>query len=150
MTDLFKIYKTRIWMSAINPASFVTPPTAGLPGPGTMPNPLYGQEADRRHQLENRSYPASRDTIDTGREMPNPVGMARTSYGESYQPFSQSSRHSEGPAHSDTFAPQMPSSFGPTDSFDYPGNIGGSNGSSRVHPAQGEWVNRFHGLSLNS
>ena len=29
VTDLFKIYKTRIWMSAINPASFVTP-SAGL------------------------------------------------------------------------------------------------------------------------
>src|SRR2546423_2237200 len=29
VTDLFKIYKTRIWMSAINPASFVTP-TASL------------------------------------------------------------------------------------------------------------------------
>jgi hypothetical protein len=34
VTDLFKIYKTRIWMSAINPASFVSrnpnlPPIAG-------------------------------------------------------------------------------------------------------------------------
>ena len=29
VTDLFKMYKTRIWMSAINPASFVTP-TASL------------------------------------------------------------------------------------------------------------------------
>ncbi|OQD64624.1 hypothetical protein PENPOL_c007G00989 [Penicillium polonicum] len=151
VTDLFKIYKTRIWMSAINPASFVTPPTAGLLGPGTMPNPLYGQEADRRHQLENRSYPASRDTIDTGREMSTPVGMLRTSHGESYQPFSQSSRHLEAPAHSDVFAPQMPSSFGPADSFEYPGNIGASsNGSSRAHPAQGEWTHRFQGLSLNS
>jgi hypothetical protein len=148
VTDLFKIYKTRIWMSAINPASFVTPPTTGLSGPGTMPNPLYGQDADRRHQLENRSYGGARDAVDTGREMPNPVGMLRTSYGESYQPFSQPSRHSEGPAHSDVFAPQA-SSFGPADSFEYPGNIG-ANSSSRVHPAQGEWLNRFQGLSLNS
>ncbi|KAJ5498015.1 PSP1 C-terminal [Penicillium expansum] len=149
VTDLFKIYKTRIWMSAINPASFVTPPAAGLSGPSPMPNPLYGQETDRRHQLENRPYVGSRDTVDTGREMPNPVGMLRTSYGESYQPFSQPSRHSEGPAHSDVFSPQ-PSSFGPADSFEYPGSIGGSSGSSRVHPAQGEWINRFQGLSLNS
>ncbi|KAJ5964256.1 uncharacterized protein N7479_004132 [Penicillium vulpinum] len=148
VTDLFKIYKTRIWMSAINPASFVTPPTAGLSGPGPMPNPLYGQE-DRRHQLENRSYGGARDPIDSGREMPNPVGMLRTSYGESYQPFSQPSRHSDGPP-SDIFAQQAPSSFGPADSFEYPGNVGGSNGSSRMHPAQGEWINRFQGLSLNS
>ncbi|KAJ5503466.1 hypothetical protein N7463_006340 [Penicillium fimorum] len=149
VTDLFKIYKTRIWMSAINPASFVTPPTAGLSGPGTMPNPLYGQEADRRHQLESRSYGGARDAVDPGREMPNPVGMLRPSYGESYQPLSQPPRHADGP-HSDIFAPQVSSNFGPADSFEYPGNIGGSNGSSRMHPAQGEWINRFQGLSLNS
>ncbi|CDM26535.1 hypothetical protein DTO013E5_4741 [Penicillium roqueforti] len=149
VTDLFKIYKTRIWMSAINPASFVTPPTSGLSGPGTIPNPLYAQEADRRHQLDSRSYGGARDSVDTGRDMPNPVGMLRTSYGESYQPFSQPSRHSEG-LNSDAFAPHVPSSFGPADSFEYPGNIGSSNGSSRVHPAQGEWINRFQGLSLNS
>jgi hypothetical protein len=35
VTDLFKIYKTRIWMSAINPASFVTP-SAGLQLPSGM------------------------------------------------------------------------------------------------------------------
>lgn len=29
VADLFKIYKTRIWMSAINPAAFVTLPTTG-------------------------------------------------------------------------------------------------------------------------
>ncbi|GAP83852.1 putative psp1 domain-containing protein [Rosellinia necatrix] len=32
VTDLFKIYKTRIWMSAINPASFASP-TLGLQAP---------------------------------------------------------------------------------------------------------------------
>jgi hypothetical protein len=149
VTDLFKIYKTRIWMSAINPASFVTPPTAGLSGPATMPNPLYGQEADRRHQLESRSYGGARDAVDPGREMSNPVGVLRTSYGEPYQSLSQPPRHPEGP-HSDIFAPQVPSSFGPADSFEYSGNIAGSNGSSRMHPAQGEWINRFQGLSLNS
>ncbi|KXG53633.1 uncharacterized protein PGRI_006830 [Penicillium griseofulvum] len=149
VTDLFKIYKTRIWMSAINPASFVTPPTAGLSGPATMPNPLYGQEADRRHQLESRSYGGARDAVDSGREMSNPVGVLRTSYGEPYQSLSQPPRHPEGPQ-SDIFAPQVPSSFGPADSFEYPGNIAGSNGSSRMHPAQGEWINRFQGLSLNS
>lgn len=35
VTDLFKIYKTRIWMSAINPASFATP-SVGLPAPGAI------------------------------------------------------------------------------------------------------------------
>jgi hypothetical protein len=38
VTDLFKVYKTRIWMSAINPASFQTP-TASL---GLTPAPVGG------------------------------------------------------------------------------------------------------------
>ncbi|THC90407.1 hypothetical protein EYZ11_010126 [Aspergillus tanneri] len=61
VTDLFKIYKTRIWMSAINPASFVTPPSAGL----QSPNPLgYNQETqiDRPHQHESRAYGPTRDS----------------------------------------------------------------------------------------
>ncbi|KAI9680195.1 MAG: hypothetical protein M1829_001432 [Trizodia sp. TS-e1964] len=42
VTDLFKLYKTRIWMSAINPASFATP-SLGLQapliaGPGAVGN----------------------------------------------------------------------------------------------------------------
>lgn len=135
-------------MSAINPASFVTPPTPGLPGPGAMPNPLYGQESKHRHPFENRSYGGARDAAETGREMPNPVGMLRTAYGDTYQTLSHSSRHSEG-SHSDIFSQQVPSSFGTADSFDYPASIS-SNGSSRMHAAQGEWLNRFQGLSLNS
>lgn len=35
VTDLFKVYKTRIWMSAMNPASFAHP--AG-PGSGVLPS----------------------------------------------------------------------------------------------------------------
>lgn len=49
VTDLFKIYKTRIWMSAINPASFVTPSAGPQPPPGALG---YGQDGgvvvDRR------------------------------------------------------------------------------------------------------
>lgn len=38
VTDLFKIYKARIWMSAVNPASFATPSTAlsQLPPPSNL------------------------------------------------------------------------------------------------------------------
>ncbi|KAJ5543400.1 PSP1 C-terminal [Penicillium sp. DV-2018c] len=140
VTDLFKIYKTRIWMSAINPASFVTPPTAGLGGPGAMVNPLYGHEPSHRPQQEHRSYGGAREVADTS----SPMGMAR--YGEVFQPFSQSAHHSEMP-HADAF--NMPSSFTPAESRDHSGIIS-SNGSSRVHNTQGEWFNRFQGLSLNS
>ncbi|KAJ6012595.1 hypothetical protein N7522_002950 [Penicillium canescens] len=39
VADLFKIYKTRIWMSPINPAALMMPPTAALQGPSTLSNP---------------------------------------------------------------------------------------------------------------
>lgn len=147
VTDLFKIYKTRIWMSAINPASFVTPPTAGLPGPGAISNPLYNQDTERRHH-ETRPYGGSRDGIDAGRDLTNPVGMLRTTYGDAYQPFGQPARQTDG-TQQDVFGGQSPSNFGPGESFDYPSGIG-SNGAARMHQAQGEWFSRFQGLSLNS
>ncbi|KAJ5893408.1 hypothetical protein N7495_005099 [Penicillium taxi] len=142
VTDLFKIYKTRIWMSAINPASFVTP-TAGLPGPG-MANPLYGQDASHieRHHQDGRSY--GRDTVDAAREqMLNP--MLRTAFPESYQPFTQSPRQSQA----DPFGPYSPTGYDATleTLSDYPAGTG--NGA-RMHSSQAEWVGRFQGLSLNS
>lgn len=54
VTDLFKIYKTRIWMSAINPASFASPGSAiGLQapsgvGPGAVSVDLLAQLQERR------------------------------------------------------------------------------------------------------
>lgn len=59
MTDLFKIYKTRIWMSAINPASFVTP-VAGLQLPSGLGPGAFNPEADSYssplQQKSNSSY----------------------------------------------------------------------------------------------
>ncbi|KAJ5403535.1 PSP1 C-terminal [Penicillium cosmopolitanum] len=145
VTDLFKIYKTRIWMSAINPASFVTPPSAGLPGPGSMSNPLYSQDQqhpDRRHQHEGSAY-GGRDPIDAGREnMPNPVGALRTAFTDSYQPFAQPTRQIDT-AQGDPFGPMDPGFA------DYPSG-GAGNAAARMHPAQTEWTSRFQGLSLNS
>lgn len=153
VTDLFKIYKTRIWMSAINPASFVTPPTAGLQGPAAaLSNPLFSQDAhpDRRHQHDGRAYPGARE--DVGREgMANPVGMLRSPYADTYSAFSQPSRQADAPA-ADPFGPYSPTSFGPLETgfSDYTVGGMGSNGASRMPPAQSEWVSRFQGLSLNS
>lgn len=51
VTDLFKIYKTRIWMSAINPASFANP-TLGLQAPsGIGPGAVgVGRGSQERRQ----------------------------------------------------------------------------------------------------
>ncbi len=59
VTDLFKIYKTRIWMSAINPASFITPST-GLPLPSALGFGTFSQDSetysDRRPQRRNPGF----------------------------------------------------------------------------------------------
>lgn len=112
-----------------------------------MSNPLYSQDADRRHHHDSRAYGGGQEGIDT-EGIPNPVGMLRTAFTDSYQPFS---RQSEA-AQSDPFAPYSPTSFGPLETGfpDYKAGGTGSNGATRMHPAQGEWVGRFQGLSLNS
>lgn len=56
VTDLFKIYKTRIWMSAINPASFASP-TLGIQapsgiGPGAVGVNRAGGGNDRRQNQQ--------------------------------------------------------------------------------------------------
>ena len=73
VTDLFKIYKTRIWMSAINPASFQTP-LGGLQIPGGVGSNSFGGDNDQyhtrrqqRHNLpaaSNGSNQAALDTFD--------------------------------------------------------------------------------------
>ena len=59
---MFKIYKTRIWMSAINPASFVSrnaglPPLAGASSTAFGGQP-YGPQSETREPDENGGYRA--------------------------------------------------------------------------------------------
>lgn len=157
VTDLFKIYKTRIWMSAINPASFVTPPGAGLQPSGSLG---YGQEAgpsDRRHH--DRAFGGSRESVETGRDyVTNP--MLRNAYADSnYPAFAQAPRHAAEPGPSgfsglpgqpDPFAayappPPPPGAYGSMETgyTDYAN-------SPRIPPVPSDWVNRFQGLSLGS
>lgn len=59
VTDLFKIYKTRIWMSAINPASFQTP-AGGLQLPGGVGPSAFSADADQySNRNAHRQYPTS-------------------------------------------------------------------------------------------
>lgn len=150
VTDLFKIYKTRIWMSAINPASFVTPQSTGLQGPPTL-NPLYTQDAhpDRRHQHDGRAYPGAREDVREG--MANTVGMLRPSYADTYSAFAQPSRQADA-ATADPFGPHSPTSFGPLETglSEYAVGAMGAAGATRMPPAQSEFFSRFQGLSLNS
>lgn len=62
VTDLFKIYKTRIWMSAINPASFQTP-LGGLQIPSGAGPSNFSTDPDqypsRRQQRQHTAAPTS-------------------------------------------------------------------------------------------
>jgi hypothetical protein len=72
VTDLFKIYKTRIWMSAINPASFVTP-TSSLNAP-----PPYSAI----HLQAGRNSPAGRRRQQGHNLTQSPTG----GYGDAAEP----------------------------------------------------------------
>ncbi|KAF7597043.1 hypothetical protein BBP40_010517 [Aspergillus hancockii] len=151
VTDLFKIYKTRIWMSAINPASFVTPPNAGL----QPQNPLgYSTEAQTDRPPESRKYGHTRDGIDR-EAITNQIGGLRNAYTESYQPFGQALRQPESGlgalATGDPFSPYQPTAYGGLESsyVDYATSPGTTTGP-RIHQAPTEWASRFQGLSLGS
>lgn len=144
VTDLFKIYKTRIWMSAINPASFATPPGVGLPSSGAMSNPLYQEsQSDRRHQHDARPYGNGRDFANE---------MLRNPYADTYQSFGQAPRHPEAglggfgmQGQPDPFSAYGPTAYGPIETgfVDYAA-------SPRMPPAASDWTSRFQGLSLGS
>lgn len=162
VTDLFKIYKTRIWMSAINPASFVTP-SAGLQPPGVGPIG-YPQEpsADRRHPHESRNYnlshltqapPNLREALERG-DFGGGNTILRNTYVDPYQGLGSAARQHDtalghgSPSH-DPFSPIPSNGYGfldPTGS-DY---IRAAANNQRTEHPQADWVGGFQGLSLNS
>ena len=126
VTDLFKVYKTRIWMSAINPASFASP-SLGLQAPSGIGPGAVGvgrnQQTERRQVQEqqqqqqasfaspnpNRGYasafpPPPQFTTDRSPIPPN--GFSPTAYTYGYSPFSGASPRSAG-----TSAPGAPTPF---------------------------------------
>ena len=160
-------------MSAINPASFVTP-TAGLQPPGGVgPAAIgFGQEgpAERRRQHEfpgpgyGHSQPGPQAAADAGRD----IGQTRSPYADPYQAFGQAGRQ---PGLGLTgFAPGLQPQADPFSSYpsnyggvmdsnigDYgapnqpgAGGAGGLRQTHPAHPTHGDWVNNFQGLSLNS
>ncbi|KAH8700533.1 PSP1 domain protein [Talaromyces proteolyticus] len=162
VTDLFKIYKTRIWMSAINPASFVTP-TGGLQPPG--PNALsYNQDpvADRRHAQDSRVLNVSqmpqstanlRDPVERA-DLGGHSGMVRNAYIDPYQGFGSAIRHHEpgfgqNLASNDPFASYPSSAYSLLESSS-PDYVGPTSHGQQIDPAQGDWVGNFQGLSLGS
>lgn len=153
-------------MSAINPASFVTP-TAGLQPPAGV-NPAgigYGPEADRRRQGYGPAGPSPgnfAEAADAGRDGGQ---TGRAPYVDPYQAFGQAGRQSGlgltgfAPGlqpQADPFSSYPSGNYGAMESGlgDYGAhNVAGAGGLRQGHPShptQGDWVQNFQGLSLNS
>ncbi|CAG8954834.1 hypothetical protein HYFRA_00008519 [Hymenoscyphus fraxineus] len=172
VTDLFKVYKTRIWMSAINPASFASP-SLGLQapsgiGPGAVGVARNTQPERRAPQPEPISFanvPANRNYAGAFPQAFSTPGIDRgslpqtafqpTGYGYGYSPFGVAPRSNA----------LSPNGYGPMDTFqsfggtDYPARFPSPHGATphegdyaRSHmAAPGEaWINNFQGLSMNS
>jgi hypothetical protein len=172
VTDLFKVYKTRIWMSAINPASFASP-SLGLQAPSGIGPGAVG--VTRNPQPERRQpqapEPATYRIPPTGRgfsygqpfvtaEPVPPFQPSGFSYG--YSPFAAPRNVGISPAGyvpMDAFggfpAPndyqqglpaRFPSPHGstPNDAGDF------SRNSNPMGAPNDAWINNFQGLSMNS
>jgi hypothetical protein len=179
VTDLFKIYKTRIWMSAINPASFASP-TLGLQapsgiGPGAVGVGRGSTAPERRQNQQQESQPAYNSAAQTSRGFP----------GTFTQPFNSDRAVVPTPTYPASAYPYNPySAFGTAvrtgtvgygsgmmpsmDNYqpgfsqgtDYQASrgrfptpqSGGVKEDQGVSPlaAQTEWVGAFQSLSLNS
>lgn len=176
VTDLFKIYKTRIWMSAINPASFVTPVTglqlpSGL-GPGAF---SLDQDhfSDRRQQKGHSTFPSlgvsqmgsgSFDRIwDPSRDIAASAGITFPHiYAQPFQTHDLDARHiDQYPIEYRQAGQQVvglqqrfnPNSYNVPDLHhsSYTISPENSNGGPRKSQALGnEWSHTFQSLSLGS
>ncbi|KAI9718218.1 MAG: hypothetical protein M1812_004208 [Candelaria pacifica] len=172
VTDLFKVYKTRIWMSAINPASFMTP-TAGLQlpsgiGPGAL-SVRRDSPIDRRQHYDQQPYGGLRSQrsyqgtfvqpTEHGRDSSTPHNNTfHNPYAAPFQPASQLSRGT--PVTMGEYSQPFPQQFATHQSFNplsygyreqfLPAAQPNGHDPRRAHPTGTEWMNTFQGLSLGS
>lgn len=173
VTDLFKIYKTRIWMSAINPASFASP-SLGLQTPsGIGPGAVgvgrnAGNAPNERRQNQQQEPPSAFSSASAGARpfsgaMVSPFGGNErgAAFSQSAYPYSNYAGFANGPrpvgsayaASVDPYATAFPGS-------DYhlrsQGGFPQSSGAASQHDTpvsplttQNDWIGSFQGLSLN-
>lgn len=172
VTDLFKIYKTRIWMSAINPASFVTPTASlSMPTPFNMHGISGGQEqasSRRRQHGLNLSQPSPTAYDDN---LPSPQGYGLSHGPGARNPYFSQYNQSVGMNHqqpgsssisgyqhmlqqpSEPFSPYMSSPYhmlNPTASAFATSHVNATRAGRQNQSPGGDWTNNFQGLSLGS
>ncbi|KAI0392669.1 hypothetical protein F5Y17DRAFT_343424 [Xylariaceae sp. FL0594] len=108
VTDLFKIYKTRIWMSAINPASFASP-TLGLQAPSGVGPGVVGVGRVGSSSNADRRGNQGQETQGAAFANANPTGR-------SFQPTFSSPF-----VNTNERQPPVGTSAYPTGGFSYPG-----------------------------
>jgi len=180
VTDLFKVYKTRIWMSAINPASFASP-SLGLQAPSGIGPGAVGvsrpAQTERRPPPEQPSYVrcAGRGGTYQGfsaqpfasaldRQPMPPTAFQPTPYSYGYSPFAAAPRNvavspsGYVPSMMDPFAGFAP----PTDYQALPARFPSPRGStpndsneygrqsSGMGTPKADWISSFEGLSMNT
>jgi hypothetical protein len=179
VTDLFKVYKTRIWMSAINPASFASP-SLGLQAPSGIGPGAVGvsrsAQGERRPQPEQSSFGVAQSgrgfagsfaqpfASPLDRTTMPPTGFPSSGYTYGYSPFNTTPRNigvSPG-----GYVPMVDHFGGFPTSPDYQGiparfpsphasapnhdsNDYGRQSSSLGTPNEA-WIGAFQGLSMNT
>ncbi|KAI9049889.1 hypothetical protein LZ554_006037 [Drepanopeziza brunnea f. sp. 'monogermtubi'] len=172
VTDLFKVYKTRIWMSAINPASFASP-SLGLQAPSGIGPGAIGAtrtQTERRPQpVEQPSYPQVSRGLQAAFAQPFVPALDRVSMPpNAFQPSSYTYGYSPS---SFNVAPRAP--FASLDQYGgfsaqagyqaIPPRFSSSNDAAPTHDSgeygrhngaiptpNDNWVNSFQGLSMNN
>jgi len=177
VTDLFKVYKTRIWMSAINPASFASP-SAGLQAPSGVGPGAVGVRnmlPDRRNQQQDQNQQYGNRGFESGYTQSYSAGPDRTmmapqsyqpsaDYSYGYTPFAAAPRNMNAPMGSYNAPMMQPMDSFPGSGYATPANYQSTTGRypsphgsmlpdeyARQNNGGGEgWMNSFQGLSLNS
>ena len=166
VTDLFKIYKTRIWMSAINPASFVTP-VAGLQLPSGLGTCAFNPEADsyalRKQTKPAIGYPMTGttsppqgpfDIAASGLPFPHIYPQNTPSDLETHQPEQPGIDYHGTGQHLLNLQARYAAPPYQFTSVQHPGygpqSNGGIEGARKSHLFRDDWNQQFQGLSLGS
>lgn len=177
VTDLFKIYKTRIWMSAINPASFASPsmalqtPSGIGPGAvGVVRNAPNERRPNQQQEPQSAFSSASAGSRPFSNASVSPFGGERGAapFSQPSYPFKGYGGFSTAPRPGatafvppvDPYANAFAGGGGSISSGEYQLRSRGFPMHSSTTPqqeqpisplsSQSDWIGSFQGLSLNS
>ncbi|KAI1003346.1 hypothetical protein K3495_g4864 [Podosphaera aphanis] len=172
VTDLFKAYKTRIWMSAINPASFANPLVGLSSSSGVSPGVVYGICPMRTQAPEKQHQKQSAHTAGRGYQIPYTQQFSHSldrplasylppsapPYNIKFLPFGTMQETNSGFSPIEPFA----NSSAPSDFQEHPSHFSSLHGpilsykdfnyrrEPTYSPSKDTWINSFQGLSMNS